>query len=56
MTYILDMVATVNYNFILPEHLRDYILVMVGSVMHNFVLSELLCDLHTGHEVIPPYE
>ena len=54
MTYILDMVAIVNYNFALGKTcvtyiLDTYILDMLANVNYNFVLVEDICYLHTGH-------
>ena len=49
MTYILNVVAIVNYNFVLRGTYVSYVLDMVVIVNYNFVLPEDLCDLHTGH-------
>ena len=57
MTYILGMIATRDVQFSIggrpmwPTYWTWY-----RRVNHNIVLLEDLCDLHTGHVVIPPYE
>ena len=53
MTYILDMVAIVNYNFVLVEDLRYLHTGQLACSRTTYVSSILgehdLCDLHTGH-------
>ena len=56
--YILDIIATRELQLFLYwcKTYVTYILGMVATRELQFVLVEDPYDLHTGHEIIPPYE